>query len=121
MADAYQIVSKLDFSGGINSSSSPYTVAANQVLRLENMLLDQSGALYVRDGAVTIDNGQFGTDAILSLYDLVKTDGTLIHLAIRRDSVGQYLDQRGGVTPWPQLGTLSRPTTCPPCTHSWTG
>ena len=67
------VISRTNFSGGLNASSSPHTLAENQVLRLSNFLLDQTGALYSRDGAVTVDTGQFGTTAILTLYDLARS------------------------------------------------
>lgn len=107
MAEVYSAQSRVDFSGGINASSSPYTVAQNQLLRVENLLIDETGALTSRDGAVTIDSGQFGTTSILTLYDFVKANGTLYKLAIRRSPGGQFLNQREAGTPWPQLGTFA--------------
>lgn len=101
-----QPLTKMDFSGGINASASPLVVGENQVLRMNNLLLDLTGAMYARDGTTTLDSGQFGTTAILTLYDLVKNDGTIQSLAIRRSSSGQFLNRRGAGTPWPQLGTF---------------
>jgi len=102
-----QVISKNDFSGGVNASASPLIVGDKQVLRLNNLLLDLTGALYARDGAVTLDSGQFGTTALLTLYDYVKNDGSVHHLVVRRSASGQFLNQRGGGTPWPQLGTFA--------------
>jgi hypothetical protein len=101
------VIAKQDFSGGIDATSSPLRVQPNQVLRMSNLLLDITGALYSRDGAVTIDTAQFGTTSVLTLYDLAKSDGSLHKLAVRRSPSGQFLDRRGGVTPWPQLGTFA--------------
>jgi len=102
-----QVISRLDFSGGVNASTSPLIVGEKQVLRINNMLLDLTGALYTRDGAVTLDSGQFGTTAVLTLYDLVKNDGSVFHLAVRRSASGQFLNHRGAGMPWPQLGTFA--------------
>lgn len=101
------VIPRSNFSGGINASSSPHTLAENQVLRLNNLMLDQTGALYSRDGAMTIDAGQFGTTSILSLYDLSTSDGSLYKLAVRRSGSGQFLNRREAGTPWPQLGTFA--------------
>lgn len=101
------VISRRDFSGGLNSSASPHTLAENQVLRLQNLMLDQTGALYSRDGAVTIDNGQAGTLAVLTLYDFVHSNGSLYKLAVRRSGSGQFLNRREAGTPWPQLGAFA--------------
>lgn len=107
MAEVYQVRSRTNFAGGLNASSSIYEVAENQLLRVENLLLDQTGALSSRDGALTIDTAQTGTSAVLTLYDLVKASGTLYKLAVRRSPSGQFLNQRGAGDPWPQLGTFT--------------
>jgi hypothetical protein len=107
MAEALQVASRTDFSGGLNAATNPYALKPNQVLRLDNLLLDEQGSLHTRDGAVTIDEGQFGTTDILALYCFRLNDTTCIELAVRRSSSGQFLNQRGGVQPWPQLGTFA--------------
>lgn len=107
MAEGLQELSRTDFSGGLNVASSPHTLQPNQVLRLENLLVDQAGALHTRDGAVTIDEGQFGTTEVLALYCFRQTPTMCEELAVRRSSSGQFLNRRGAGQPWPQLGTFA--------------
>lgn len=106
-ADVYETLSRTDFSGGLSASANPYQIKPNELWRLENLLFTEAGSLSTRDGAVTIDEGQFGTEAILSLYTYRMSTGVTHELAIRRSPSGQFLNLRDGVTPWPQLGTFA--------------
>lgn len=108
MAEVYEVLSRTSFDGGLNASANPYQIKPNELWRIENLLFTESGSLSTRDGAVTIDEGQFGTEAVLSLYTYRPTPGVVEELAIRRSPSGQFLNRRGVTPPWPQLGTFTQ-------------
>jgi len=95
MPSRLQPATRTDFSGGIDAVSSPYQIGPKQVMRATNLILDEQGALDVRDGATTIDQGPSESERILSLDDVVKVSGTLIKLAVVRWQNGsQHLYER---------------------------
>ena len=102
----FQALSRSDFSGGLNASVNPHMAKPTELLRVENLLLGEQGSLHTRDGAVTIDQGQFGTTEVLALYCYRKSTGTCAELAVRRSPSGQFLNLRG-TQPWTQLGTFA--------------
>lgn len=109
MPSQLQAKSQQDFSGGVNSVTSPYLVSAKQVLRAMNMTLDEHGSLKTRDGMLLQTSSPAGEagNKITKLYDYVKSDqaGTVIKLAIVKSGAVNTLYNRG-TSPWTLIGTL---------------
>jgi hypothetical protein len=103
-----QAMAQLDFSGGVNVVSSPYALGQKQVLRAINMILDEHGALKVRDGTRFVDRGPAIDAAIVALYDFVNAGGGRTPLAILQPHDGSPNQlYRREVSPWTLLGTFT--------------
>jgi hypothetical protein len=96
----------MDFSGGVNTISSPWALEKNEVLRATNMILDEHGSLCVRDGAHTVDTAPPGAERIVALGGLMQMDGTRLELAIVRRNDGTQALYRRGTVPWTSLGVF---------------
>lgn len=97
--------SRTSFEGGIDAVSSPYRISPKHVLRATNMLLDETGALSVRDGITTIDRAPKTVRSILRLPYLIRVDRTLQFLAIARTLTDtQELYVRN--VPWTSVGVF---------------
>src|SRR5262245_36388903 len=97
---------RTDFSGGLNAAAAPYAAAKNQVLRVSNMLLDESGALRVRDGILSIDAGLVGVTDIRLLIAYTKSGFSVEQLAVANTgNTVMKLYRRG--TPWTLIGTFT--------------
>src|SRR5712691_779448 len=102
MPENLKPVTKIDFSGGIQVTASPWALKPNELLRALNMVLDETGSLKVRDGAVTVEAPPSISATVLSVLNmqsLCRTDGTVFRLRIvreRESSQNLYLSG----TPW---------------------
>ena len=94
MPSQLRAFTRTTFDGGIDAVSSPYKVSPKHVLRANNLLLDEAGAMAVRDGVTTIDQAPETVDSIRGLPTLVMLDGSL-----------QLLDSTGNV-----LGSAATPS-----------
>lgn len=106
MPENLKPVTKVDFSGGLNVTDSPWSLKPNQLLRALNMTLDQTGALSVRDGAVTVEQSPAipaTVDSVLDLQSLCLNDGSVFRLRITRELDATQRLYRSG-SPWYQLG-----------------
>jgi len=106
-----QTVAQLDFSGGVNVVSSPHALGPKQVMRAINMILDEHGALTVRDGTQFLDQAPFifaANAAIVALSDFVNAGGTRTPLAILQphDGTPNQLYQREQ-SPWLLRGNFT--------------
>lgn len=101
-------LTKVDFSGGVQVTSSPWKLKPTELLRCSNFVLDQDGALNVRDGAVTVEQPPAvpaTVESILDLHSLCRNDGFVFRLRITREIDGSQRLYRSG-TPWQFIGTF---------------
>src|SRR5437870_13041822 len=99
-------ITRTDCSGGLNVVASPWAMQANELLRAENLLLDETGSVRGRAGAQTVDMAPSTTDSILAIHSLVRTDGSVYALRLTREQDGsQHLYQ--SAAPWADLGTVA--------------
>ncbi len=109
MPENLKPVTKADFSGGLQVTASPWALKPTELLRCENFLLDQTGALSVRDGAVTVETTPTipaTVASVLDLNSLALNDGSVFRFRIAREIDGTqklYLN----ATPWTLLGTFA--------------
>jgi len=106
MPENLKPVTKADFSGGIQVTASPWALKPTELLRATNVVLDQTGALNVRDGAVTVESPPAlpaTVSSVLDLHSLCRTDGTVYRLRLVQETDNfHYLYVAG--TPWQLLG-----------------
>lgn len=109
MPENLKPVTRVDFSGGLQVTASPWALKPTELLRATNFLLDQTGALRVRDGAVTVESPPAipGTvSSVIDLQSLPLNDGTVKRLRMTREVNGSQKLYRSE-TPWHLLGTFA--------------
>jgi|SRR5882672_2845047 len=109
MPENLKPVTKADFSGGLNTVASPWTLKPTELLRCENFLLDQTGALRVRDGVVTVEAPPTIPATVVSVLDLNSlslNNGSIFRLRITSEVDGTQKLYRSE-TPWTLLGTFA--------------
>ena len=109
MPQEFKPITKVDFSGGINVTDSPWSLKPNELLRATNVILDNAGALNVRDGVVTVETSPqipATVTSVLNIHSLPRTDGRVYRLRITRELDGTQQLYRGG-TPWHALGAFA--------------
>jgi len=106
MSQVTTVVGQPDFSGGINSVTSPYLLTKKQIARCRNLLLDEHGSLSTRDGFSIVDTSPNRTGTIRYHDVLTQTDGTSHPFAIQFDgSDNVFYDI--SVTPWRRVSGLN--------------
>lgn len=100
-----------DFSRGSNVVTNPFDLGKQQSILLSNLLLDEHGSLRVRDGT-KIQTTSPDFRPIVKLFDFVKSDGTVIPLAILLGALVNSLYNRG-TTPWTKIGDFETAYTIP--------
>ncbi len=100
-------IEKTDFSGGVNASASPHLIGKNQVLRGDNVILDEHGSMNVRDGLVTVETTPASVVAVLARGAFTTISGERLELAVVRlaNNTQQLLRLASGV--WIPLGTFT--------------
>jgi hypothetical protein len=104
-----QAIVNQDFSKGSNVSTNPWAVGKQQSILVVNMTLDEQASLRTRDGTsllTTSPDTPPDIRPIVKLFDYVKADGTVIHLAIIRGSSGFNQLYNYGTVGWTLIGTL---------------
>lgn len=93
-----------DFSGGENPVTSPHALKPNQSQQCINLLLDEHGALRVRDGTLLQGTAAPNTNPMTKLYDLALVNGTTYQLAILKGAAQNTLYNRAT---WAALGVFT--------------
>jgi len=105
MAGKLTPITQGDFSGGLNLAANPFNLSRKQVWRLNNMFLDEHGALRTRPGVTTLGTSPLAGDG-LYLNALNKVDGSSKRFAILRvGAVNHLYDQ--SLTPWQFVGAFT--------------
>src|SRR6266571_2561043 len=120
MAERRTSIDRADFSGGVNVSSSPHAVGRTQVLRADNMILAEQGALTVRDGMTTGTTLPAGVASILAVEAYFPNPLESVTLAIARYTDGTQKLLRTTASVWSVLGTFAAAFDTPTLTK-WLG
>ncbi len=99
----------LDFSAGENTVTSPYLLKPNQSQQCINLLLDEHGALRVRDGTLVQTVAAPRPDRpIVKLFDFVQVDGTVRRFALQYGTFGPNSLFLRDTSPWTLIGDFTQ-------------
>ena len=103
MSGSLQGLAQRDFSGGINSVTSLYLLGEKQSALIQNMVMDEHGALKTRDGYSVATVGPGGAP-VAHRAALTKVNGDNIPLAVLLQGDGNNVVYRTDTGPWTLVG-----------------
>lgn len=107
MGERLRPIGQTDFSGGVNIVTSPYNLTNKQARQINNMILDEHGALGTRDGMTTLSVSPNTADPIVYRGVLNTVAGTTYPFAIQM--VGGTTNRllATGADPWTTVGNFT--------------